>query len=99
MPGNQHRMPRLARGVYVNRARWVAGLMVLVAAFLVSLKAHGDEPASRPASTAPVVAQGDASAIEALLLKLSDADAGGRKDILEQLARTGDRRLEAVFAD
>src|SRR5205085_3983779 len=34
-----------------------------------------------------------------LLVRLADANAAGRQEIFEQLAHTGDGRLEAVFAD
>jgi len=56
-------------------------------------------PATAPA-TAPIVqaATGDAAELD-LLAKLSDADAAGRKDIFEKLARTGDQRLEQALND
>ena len=74
------------------RALWVV-MMVLLAGVGVLC--------ARVDSVAAADAPGGAADSATLLVKLAaaDGDAAGRRAILEQLARTGDQRLEGVFAD
>ena len=104
---SSRRLPKLAQGARSNRARFLSTALVLLVSFLTSLHtstpvngadapAAATAPAPSPPSAKPVPTSAD---IPALLAKLTDETAGVRKEVLEQLARTGDARLEAVFTD
>jgi urea transport system permease protein len=96
--------PKLASRSVSSRTRWAAGILVMLLSFLLSLRSPDVNAAAPSASAttrsvAPAPAAGASAEIAALLLKLENEDAAARKETLEQLAHTGDARLEAVFAD
>ena len=105
MPLKRRRNPELVREGRYGSMRWFASAMVLVLSFFCSLKSHGAGAGTAPtvatSTSAPAVNLPAATAtgnIGSLLVKLADADAAAQL-IFEELARTGDPRLETVFAD
>jgi urea transport system permease protein len=78
-----------------------SALVALAASFLLqpSSPTAATPPPPAPAAPAATAAGVDAAKVTALLVKLATADAADRKAVLQDLAKTGDQRLEAAFAD